>query len=198
MPTATRQQPRQPAIRMPLRRDCGCTISVSATDSFGAGVGFVSATFTSLPSMSCILARAQRARQAQLGHIVPVKARHILVVGLRHRLLRLAHRKVVAHAVGVALLRFFQALRWPAPRSTAPLPLASAPTAISSSASRTSASTCACLSLTAPAPYPVAPAPSPPRRAVQIRRTPAHSTFPTHPRCRASAQDSRRYLHNRR
>src|SRR5271170_1167942 len=47
------------------------------------------------------LPRAQRPRQAQLGHVVLVEAGYILAVGLRHALFRLAHRQVVAHAVRV-------------------------------------------------------------------------------------------------
>ena len=60
------------------------------------------------PTYSCVLSCAQRTRQAQLGHVVLVKAGHILIVGLGHGLLRLAHGQVVAYAVGVTFLRFFQ------------------------------------------------------------------------------------------
>src|SRR5580698_5239081 len=93
---------------MPLRRGRGASISVSAADSFGFGVGVGSAT--SLPSyvFSVVHSRAQRTRQAQLGHVVLVKANHILIVSLGHGLLCLAHGQVVAYAVGVTFLRFFE------------------------------------------------------------------------------------------
>src|SRR5208337_890341 len=96
------------AMTMPLRRDGGASISVSAAESFFSGTGVGSAT--SLPSyvFPIVQPGSQRTRQAQLGHVVPVKAGHIFIVGLGHGLLCLAHGQVVAYAVGVTILRFFE------------------------------------------------------------------------------------------
>ena len=45
-----------------------------------------------------------------LASVVPVEARYVLIVGLRHRLLRLAHGQIVAYTVGIAFLRLAQCL----------------------------------------------------------------------------------------
>ena len=41
---------------------------------------------------------------------MPVEAHHVLAIGLGHGLLRLAHRQVIADAVGIAFLRLFESL----------------------------------------------------------------------------------------
>src|SRR5580658_10390748 len=97
-------------MMMPLRRGFGASISVSAADSFFSGFGVGSATLLTSYVFSVVHSCPQRARQAQLGHVVLVKADHILIVGLGHGLLCLAHRQVVAYAVGVTFLRFFERL----------------------------------------------------------------------------------------